>query len=419
MTSWSIISVLRYVYIEHKEWIERKWSGPKELRYIALFAQFFSFSAANLIDLGLLAVFATPYGWPSNSLITQVPQNVHIFLVPCLAFLFTLPVVVSGIFYVLLVCSRSRSCSRSSLRSGSKKKFSNKDEVDWSISNRENIDKGPIESEIELSQSIEQNKEIKDQCQYESAVPIFDYNSILQQSGQPCEESNVKTISQKRNVAVFHGYFGAKSTKSYKNNNNSCFQNTLHNIEMCEIEEIKTKPVLKKSNVIHVRNTNLEVKISVQNLTDPHVRNESSNNFKNIKIDAIEVDPTFKSSDSQSVEKYFSNPTTNNTGSTDKQTSESICNQSETNLTSLFEKLSVNKQEAERVSAMRSLKTNLIMVLFVGLSTLFLIIPSKMWQTYFCIVDTSIEKALLPIVTTMANFGTVQSVARQFWKKVF
>ena len=135
MTSWSIISVLRYVYIEHKEWIERKWSGPKELRYIALFAQFFSFSAANLIDLGLLAVFATPYGWPSNSLITQVPQNVLIFLVPCLAFLFTLPVVVSGIFYVLLVCSRSRSCSRSDLRSGSKKKFSNKDEVDWSISN--------------------------------------------------------------------------------------------------------------------------------------------------------------------------------------------------------------------------------------------------------------------------------------------
>jgi hypothetical protein len=124
MTSWSIISVLRYVYIEHKE-----------LRYIALFAQFFSFSAANLIDLGLLAVFATPYGWPSNSLITQVPQNVLIFLVPCLAFLFTLPVVVSGIFYVLLVCSRSRSCSRSDLRSGSKKKFSNKDEVDWSISN--------------------------------------------------------------------------------------------------------------------------------------------------------------------------------------------------------------------------------------------------------------------------------------------
>jgi len=140
MTSWSIISVLRYVYIEHKEWIERKWSGPKELRYIALFAQFFSFSAANLIDLGLLAVFATPYGWPSNSLITQVPQNVLIFLVPCLAFLFTLPVVVSGIFYVLLVCSRSRSCSRSSLRSGSKKKFSNKDEVDWSIPNRENIE---------------------------------------------------------------------------------------------------------------------------------------------------------------------------------------------------------------------------------------------------------------------------------------
>jgi hypothetical protein len=188
---------------------------------------------------------------------------------------------------------------------------------------------------------------------------------------------------------------------------------------MCEIEVMKTKPVLHKPNANHVRNTNLEVKISVQNLRDPDTRNETSNISKNTKLDDIEVDPTFKSSDNQSIETHFNNPTTNNNGSTDKQTSESICNQSETNSASLFEKLSANKQEAERVSAMRSLKTNLIMVLFVGLSTLFLTIPSKMWQTYFCIVDTSIEKALLPIVTTMANFGTVQSVARQFWKKVF
>jgi hypothetical protein len=57
LTSWSIISVLRYLYIEPKEWIERKWQDPKDLKFIALAAQFSSFAVFIIIDLILIAVF--------------------------------------------------------------------------------------------------------------------------------------------------------------------------------------------------------------------------------------------------------------------------------------------------------------------------------------------------------------------------
>ncbi len=69
----------------------------------------------------------------------------------------------------------------------------------------------------------------------------------------------------------------------------------------------------------------------------------------------------------------------------------------------------------EKMAAIRSLKTNLILILLFFVSGTFLIIPSQIWKTYFVIVDTAIQKALLPIVTTLVNFGTVRSVGSKFW----
>ena len=77
------------------------------------------------------------------------------------------------------------------------------------------------------------------------------------------------------------------------------------------------------------------------------------------------------------------------------------------------------KIAAEKISATRSLKTNFILILMFFLSNLFLLLPSKMWQTYFCLLETSTYKSLLPIVTTIANFGTVRSVGFQLWKIIF
>lgn len=46
------------------------------------------------------------------------------------------------------------------------------------------------------------------------AFSVFDYNTILKQSGQPHEEFNVETVHQSKELFVCHGYFGATNITS-------------------------------------------------------------------------------------------------------------------------------------------------------------------------------------------------------------
>jgi len=154
-----------------------------------------------------------------------------------------------------------------------------------------------------------------------------------------------------------------------------------------------------------------DLKISAQHLTDLHARNERSNFSKNFDFDDIQVDPTFHNLNNHANQNCFFPSTTKNNALTYQKNNGSVCNNSETNSTIFNEKLMANRQEAEQMSALKSLKTNLVMILLVSLSILIILIPSKIWQTYFLIVNSSVLKVLLPIVTTMANFGTVQSLA--------
>ena len=87
--------------------------------------------------------------------------------------------------------------------------------------------------------------------------------------------------------------------------------------------------------------------------------------------------------------------------------------------TVLHQKSTKDKLEAERLAAMRSLKTNLILILFFFTTNLFLLIPSKNWQLFFGVSNTSFQKTLVPIATTMANFGTIRSVCSQYWRLAF
>ncbi len=412
VTSWSIISVLRYHYIEHKDWIERKWPDPKDLTSTALAAQFSCFGAIIFIDIGLLVVFATPHGWPSKGLIQHMPQNVKLLIISGWTILLALPVVVTGIFYVLLVWSRSSS-------STSKKKLSNEAEVNRSTLNQrslslecyDELQEGQIDSVFELGQSGVEDDELSDRLQNKLAVTSFEYNVILKQSGQHCEETKKKIVNQRREVFVCHGYFGVKDIGESSLTNNISFGNPLDDNEMCERETKKTTSGQQEPILIHVREGDPELKISARQLTGQfnlHSRNETSNISENFAFDDIMVDPTFQGSNNSTTENELNNPTKNNIRS----------NKSEANSTILNENLVVKRQEAEQMSALRSLKTNLIMILLVGLSMMFLLIPSKTWQAYFCIVDTSFQKGFLPVVTTMANFGTVRTVATQLWKTV-
>jgi hypothetical protein len=375
----------------------------------ALAAQFSCFGAIVFIDIGLLVVFATPHGWPSKGLIQHMPQNVKLLIISGWTILFALPVVVTGIFYVLLVCSRSSP-------STSKKQLSNEAEVNRSTLNQgslnlecsDELQEGQIESVFKLSQSGLEEDELSDRLQNETS---FEYYEILKQSGQHCEETKMKIVNQRREVFVCHGYFGVKDIGESSLTNNICFGNPLGDNETCERETKTTTSGQQEPILIHVREGDPELKISARQLTGQfnlHSRNETSNISENFAFDDIMVDPTFQGSNNSTTENELNNPTKNNIRS----------NKSEANSTILNENLVVKRQEAERMSALRSLKTNLIMILLVGLSMMFLLIPSKTWQAYFCIVDTSFQKGFLPVVTTMANFGTVGTVATQLWKTV-
>jgi hypothetical protein len=75
--------------------------------------------------------------------------------------------------------------------------------------------------------------------------------------------------------------------------------------------------------------------------------------------------------------------------------------------------------EVKKESTMRALKTNLLFSLFISLSLLALVFPSDSWSSYVICLLASVQKGLLPITTTMANFGTIRSVTMKFMDKIF
>ena len=73
------------------------------------------------------------------------------------------------------------------------------------------------------------------------------------------------------------------------------------------------------------------------------------------------------------------------------------------------------KVEAEIESAIRSLKTNLILIfLLFFLVTFFLFSPLD-FQLYFIATIESLQKSLLPILTTMANFSPIRLVVSKYF----
>ena len=89
-------------------------------------------------------------------------------------------------------------------------------------------------------------------------------------------------------------------------------------------------------------------------------------------------------------------------------------NESEMNVAIFHNSRKLIKAEEEKNSALRSLKTNLI-VFAIGVVTTFLVysFPPEVQQC-LNLVSTASLKTLFPVVTTIANFGNVQSVFKIF-----
>jgi hypothetical protein len=71
--------------------------------------------------------------------------------------------------------------------------------------------------------------------------------------------------------------------------------------------------------------------------------------------------------------------------------------------------------KAEQASAIRSLKTNLILIfVFTIPPILFYIFKSNIHLMFCCTILLSVQKGVATVLTTIANFGTIRDVLRKY-----
>ena len=394
-----------------KDWLYHRWPDASNLRPLALAVQFGSFIFIWFFTFLCFYSFAGPYGWPAKSFIKYVPLNVQAFLSLVGVLVFTAPVVVSGIFYVLLVYSR---CKPGTNRVGEAPvelssleddvftepvSQSPKDIIQKSIKN-DKFSGSFTNSLLTIENGTEDQGCYFQENQFE-IKPMFDYNKILRESGQPYEDLTYKNSNNESSVCK-DGYFEKEGRKNSRRNKTKLTKvNVTHNCsKICINDNIyknrKEISCPKIFTIVEYPNTSQCIKNG-----QPIPKNV------NCEWNSIEIDTTFQKTENQ------------NGSQTDKMTfarhSQSSSFQQQMQFTKITDK---SRTEAERISALRSIETNLIMILWFYLSNIFLLFPSKFWKTYFCLVNTSIQKALLPLVTTIANFGTVRSLGTELLKKL-
>ena len=74
------------------------------------------------------------------------------------------------------------------------------------------------------------------------------------------------------------------------------------------------------------------------------------------------------------------------------------------------------KMNAERLSALRSLKTNLYFIVISMLPLLILLLNfTKSNRVFFCVKYYSVNKCVMTLSTTIVNFGPIQEILSKFW----
>ena len=286
----------------------------------------------------------------------------QIFLAFFTVAIYSLPVIISGIFYVLLVHSGSKFFKNNVDVAVGPTSFEMVNTISNCNQEWNNSGSKPHPSDSENDCQINGQNEDSQSMGYET----YEYNKILEECGMPFDTS-IKTV-----------------------------KNCLGSGE----NESKTFQSFAKSEIFFVRT---EQQNSIEIASIPILKENNSNGiqlqtFESLSILASEVPKSHPEDELEDPKPP-----------TDFQNEDSSSNED----LKMDERSS--RHLAEKNSAIKSLETNLILILVFCLSNLFFLIPSKMLQTYFCVVATSVLRALLPIVTTMTNFGTIRLVAIQFW----
>ncbi len=332
---------------------------------IATVSQLAYFLFLMLISIGCFVALASPYGWPYHSFVQNVPSNVQIFLAFFLLGVYSLPIVISGIFYILLVCAQSKNFKNNVGVVLDPNNFELVNNISNCVQEKKDCDSKTKPSDVPLIGQHEYN-EIKS--------VEYDYNKILMESGMPYE-----TMTQDPN-SIEDGLF-QQQIYACSSKDNSLASDSIQ-IQTLESKTLSILTLVSKNNG----------------------KGELMHNSKeNQKAQAVNND--FQNEEMTGNQEMTTNEemTANEEMTTNDQitTNEDLKN--------------VERHLAEKAAAIKSLKTNLILILICCLTLICVFFPSKLVQTYFFFFSSSIQRAMLPIVTTMANFGTIQSVALQFW----
>ncbi len=94
-------------------------------------------------------------------------------------------------------------------------------------------------------------------------------------------------------------------------------------------------------------------------------------------------------------------------------------NENEIKIQKIFELQQEQKKcQAQILAAQRSLQTNLVLGGLFCITFCIVLFVSKGLRVYLTVILFSVMKAAMPLLTTLVNFGTVQSVAGQYWNYV-
>jgi amino acid transporter len=101
--SWLIVSILRFIYIIHKDWLFKRFPDPKVLNRLAIASVFLSFLTCWLI----LIIVIVLCGWPRLK-IFEMPMPQKAMSAGTLLGLYILLICISCFFYLLILRKRGK-----------------------------------------------------------------------------------------------------------------------------------------------------------------------------------------------------------------------------------------------------------------------------------------------------------------------
>ena len=301
-----------------------------------------------------------------------------------------LPIIVSCAIYLKLICIKRRV-------------FLNKVGVIQS--------EGATTTAQQASINFKQETQVEPQnfCELQTSSKCSKIkNAVNEEHNTPC---SAVCESQEEDTGMDQpNNIGAIENKTYPNNKketrdterNLDYVKSIQKFEICG-------PVQNESN--HPKISTITVLMAsedIQVLSEEHVDNTGTNTIDNqttsIQIlNKTELDMEIFSRDNLSKDSFSKDKMQKDSLSKDAFTKDILPKQQEE-----------DKNQAQLAAASRSMKTNLNLgSIFILLLIIFLLIP-EFWRPYLNAILFTLNKGLMPILTAIANFGTVKFVALQY-----